>query len=69
LSDQQLDLPGRTVQLSNRQPGVMAQGGQRDRFGVDRIRFARLASLRAGVRHQPGRDPHQSIPGREQIAL
>lgn len=48
---------------------MMAQGGQRDRFGIDRVRFARLASLRAGLGHQPGRDPHQSMPGCEQIAL
>lgn len=35
--DQQLDLPGGTVQLGDRQPVMMAQGGQRDRFGVDRV--------------------------------
>jgi hypothetical protein len=33
--DQKLDLPRRTVQLSDRQPILMAQGGQPDRFGVD----------------------------------
>jgi hypothetical protein len=67
--DQQRDLPGGTIQLSDRQPVMMAQGGQRNRFGIDRVRFARLASRSAGFCHQPGRDPHQAIPGREQIAL
>ena len=67
--DQQLDLPGGTVQLSDRKPVAMAQDGQRDRFGVDRVRLTRLTSRSAGRCHQPSRYPHQSMPGREQIAL
>lgn len=51
--DQQLDLPDGTVQLGDRQPVVMAQGGQRDSFGVDRVGSARLASLSANLCHMP----------------
>lgn len=58
--DQQLDVPGGTVQPDDRQPVVMAQGGQCDRFDVGRVGFARLASLKRGPVPPP---PLGAAPG------
>jgi hypothetical protein len=45
----------------------MAQRGQGDRLGVDRVRLARLAGAAAGGGHQPGRDPHHRLAGGQQV--
>jgi hypothetical protein len=66
--DEQLDLPRRAVELGDGQVRV-AQRGQGDRLGVDRVRLARLAATPAGPGHQPGRDPDDAVPGGEQILL
>jgi hypothetical protein len=66
--DDQLDLPGGAVQLGHRQVRV-AQGGQGDRFGVDRVGPARLPAAAAGAGHQPGQHPHHPMPGAEQVQL
>jgi hypothetical protein len=49
--DKQLDLAGGSVELGDRQIGV-AQRGNRDRFGVDRIGLARTSSTPTGAGHE-----------------
>ena len=66
--DQQPHLAGWAVELGDWQV-VVAQRGHRDGLGVDRVGLARLPTTAASTGHQPGRDPHHSLSGTEQVAL
>jgi hypothetical protein len=65
---EQLELPGRLIQLGGGQVGF-AQRGPRHRQRIDRIGLARGPDRGSGGSHQLGRHAHDPLTNREQVPL